>query len=1251
MKKIYFLIVSLISFLFVTGQPNEKDGYFSKDWTIVDTYSIPGKASGLAFDGTYIYSGIYGSNGDKIYRFDPATGNSQLLFSSPTIEDCFGLTWDGQYLWTTDHAGSSSQPAQAFQLDLSGNLISQFDLPDHYMSGIAFDNNDFWVCTYYPDPSTIYKVDAGGAILESFQAPGDQPWDICLENENLWIADYYDNMLYKTDQSGNILESHPSESPKPAGIVFDGQFLWYVDGALSSNSTLYKINLGGSGTPEIYLPETTHDFGTVTVGDSSIWDMTIYNNGNADLTINYINVASSPPIFYDYPLPVTISPNDFIQISLIYAPPEIGTLNTIITVESDDPVTPWVEVTLTGEAVISGPNINIPITTHSFGNVRTNALVGWIFEIENIGDETLIIEDILPDDLAFIIDNSINFPYEIGVLCSAEFRIWFNPVQSIPYNSIVNVYSNDLNNNPVEMIVSGTGVEMEFPIGENLWHYTISTSYDNSPKGIVPIQDINGDGIADVIVASEDGFVRAFNGNSFNNGDILWENEAGSLYNQNSLNSCNDLNADSYEDIIIGTAWGGRSIIAISGFSGETLWVHDTHEYGDGGWLYQVDSKYDYNNDGINDVLAATGNDGNNAGPRRVYCLDGQNGDPIWERLLNGAVFSVIGIEDFTNDGIPDVAAGATNSSETEGKVAFINGASGLVEGTFITAGSSVWAIESLGDINSDGINDVAAGDFSGNFYFLDPVNASQIHSGSLGNVLILRFEKLDDVNGDGYSDILIAHSGTNGVVISGYDAQNIWLHPLADKSWNVDKISDINGDGINDVIIGTLYSNNYGYFLDGTDGTELCSIPFSSAVDAISAIPDITGDGSMEMILGGRSGEVYCFSGGLDASGLETQDIGLSLGYQFISTYLIPEEENMEIVLTDILNDNLDFVRNSEGETFRKIGPIWVNGIGDWMFSEGYLFKMFGEEVLSITGEKVNISTPIELETGFQFISYFLDYSINALDAFEVILNDNLDFIRNSDGSTVRKIGPNWINGIGDCQPGDGYLIKMFADDELIFPATAVKSVVLKDKISTTHFYFNGGNAADPVYTIYVEGLEIGDEVAAFDGNEIVGAISISSENYFENELAVFSTLSEIEGYEEGNDIEFMVWDNNQGIELICEYEFLNPYGTSYLKRTYPSGDGKYSIAKFLKFGPGIEEINDEILTIYPNPANNYFIVQSESKINRVQLFNYLGIIVYESITKNESIRISTENLTQGLYFVRIETDNKTLTKQIIVK
>ncbi|MCK4311987.1 MAG: carboxypeptidase regulatory-like domain-containing protein, partial [Candidatus Cloacimonetes bacterium] len=148
--------------------------------------------------------------------------------------------------------------------------------------------------------------------------------------------------------------------------------------------------------------------------------------------------------------------------------------------------------------------------------------------------------------------------------------------------------------------------------------------------------------------------------------------------------------------------------------------------------------------------------------------------------------------------------------------------------------------------------------------YGLDATNGTMLWSGSLGTCIILRCEKLDDVNGDGHPDIALAHSTIdNAVVIDGYTGLNIWSHPVADQPWVVDRIADISGDGINDVIVGTLYNSNFCYFLDGVDGTELASISVGSAVDAIGAIPDIANDGSWEMVIGGRNGTVICYSGG----------------------------------------------------------------------------------------------------------------------------------------------------------------------------------------------------------------------------------------------------------------------------------------------------------------------------------------------------------------------------------------------------
>ncbi|MBI9036769.1 MAG: carboxypeptidase regulatory-like domain-containing protein [Bacteroidales bacterium] len=167
----------------------------------------------------------------------------------------------------------------------------------------------------------------------------------------------------------------------------------------------------------------------------------------------------------------------------------------------------------------------------------------------------------------------------------------------------------------------------------------------------------------------------------------------------------------------------------------------------------------------------------------------------------------------------------------------------------------------------------------------------------------------------------------------------------------------------------------------------------------------------------------------------IQTQTYNLVEGYQMISSRLISEEPNMQNILEGIL-DNLDFVRNSEGFMLRKIGPNWVNSIGDWVTTEGYLFKMNANDSFVISGEPVNVSTPKELNTGYQIISYLPSEPRDCEEVFTFIL-DNLDFVRNTSGFMLKKIGPFWVNNIGNMQPGEGYLVKMNADDVLTYTFT----------------------------------------------------------------------------------------------------------------------------------------------------------------------------------------------------------------------
>jgi hypothetical protein len=70
------------------------------------------------------------------------------------------------------------------------------------------------------------------------------------------------------------------------------------------------------------------------------------------------------------------------------------------------------------------------------------------------------------------------------------------------------------------------------------------------------------------------------------------------------------------------------------------------------------------------------------------------------------------------------------------------------------------------------------------------------------------------------------------------------------------------------------------------------------------------------------------------------------------------------------------------------------------------------------------------------------------------------------------------------------------------------------------------------------------------------------------------------------------------------------------------------------------LEELESNI-SVYPNPAKEFIIVESTNDIRSIEITNYMGQVVHSvkavEMTKRQ---VNTNTLSAGVYFVKVETD-----------
>jgi hypothetical protein len=85
----------------------------------------------------------------------------------------------------------------------------------------------------------------------------------------------------------------------------------------------------------------------------------------------------------------------------------------------------------------------------------------------------------------------------------------------------------------------------------------------------------------------------------------------------------------------------------------------------------------------------------------------------------------------------------------------------------------------------------------------------------------------------------------------------------------------------------------------------------------------------------------------------------------------------------------------------------------------------------------------------------------------------------------------------------------------------------------------------------------------------------------------------------------------------------------------------------------PGTEIIFGAGISIYPNPSNTILNIQSQNlDITEFSIIDLKGTIILKQKTEGiKTISLPMQDIANGIYFVKLETANQSLTKKIIIR
>lgn len=400
-----------------------------------------------------------------------------------------------------------------------------------------------------------------------------------------------------------------------------------------------------------------------------------------------------------------------------------------------------------------------------------------------------------------------------------------------------------------------------------------------------------------------------------------------------------------------------------------------------------------------------------------------------------------------------------------------------------------------------------------------------------------------------------------------------------------------------------------------------------------------------------------------LNTSSLLLREIPLKTGWNWISFNLGFANPATNTVLANISNPVNDLIKDqTKFSTFSN--GTWSGAMSTITNKSLYLYQAAQPNTLKITGTPLTpASVPIPVVVGWNWIGYVPNYKLPVNTALATLPAQQGDLIKSQTAFAQFVNGSTgWVGSLTELNPLNGYMLKMTQAGTLTYPPQITSPDEIEERgtgpvatfwtVDPTQFEHNMtliGMFQTNGINATIETMELG----AFVGDEIRGvaqAVYIEALQSYMFFLTSYANLS-------GEQLQFKLFDAATGaVQSLEETMSFSP--------NLHQGSIEQPLPFTLESATGTTEVSSvESFEIRPNPFQGetvFRIVLSDAQdinlsitdvsgkeVSNVQALAQVGL----NTIKWDGLSSSGSPLSSGVYFVRLKTEQGTITKKVVMQ